>query len=105
MPGVLLAVGPNTSTWTLGQGMPHLAKPFWKSLEEAGRTAQIEISVLRNPELVEQLKRKMAWSIEVLSEHVSRRRPTVGYAATRRAERNEHIVRLLGKRMVRPVAG
>ena len=40
-------------------------KPRW--------TAQIELSVLRNPEFVEQLERKMAWSIEVLAERVSRR--------------------------------
>ena len=97
--------GPNTSTWTLGQGMPHAAKPFWKSSRKRGRTTQVEISVLGNPELVEQLEREMAWSIEVLAEHVSRCRPTVDHAAMGRAERNEQIVRLLGKRMVRPIAG
>src|SRR3954447_17236335 len=47
----------------------------------------------------------MARSIEVLAEPVSRRRPTVDYAAMGRPERNEQIVRLFAKRMVRPIAG
>ncbi len=88
-----------------GPGNAPCRQAFLEILEEAGRTTQIEISVLGNPELVEQLERKMAWSIEVLSEHVSRRRPTVDHAATGRTERGEQIVRLLGKRMVRPIAG
>ena len=88
-----------------GPGNAQCRQALLEIIEEAGRSAQIEISVLRDPELVEQLKRKMACSIEVLSESVSRRRPTVGYAAMGRTERNEQIVRLLGKRMVRPIAG
>ena len=74
-------------------------------LEKAGRSAQVEISILGNPDLVEQLGREMAQSIEVLAEHVSWCRPTVDHAAMRRPQRNEQIVRLLGKRMVRPIAG
>jgi hypothetical protein len=73
--------------------------------EEAGRTTQVEISVLGNPELVEQLEREMAWSIEVLAEPVSRCRPTVDHTAMGHPERKEQIVRLLGKRMMRSIAG
>ena len=74
-------------------------------LEEVGRTAQVEISLLGNPQLVEQLEREMAWSIEVPAEHVSRCRPAVNHAAMGRLERNEQIARLFGKRMMRPIAG
>jgi hypothetical protein len=73
--------------------------------EEAGRTTQIEISVLGNPKLVKQLERKMAWSIKVPAEPVTWSRPTVGHTAMGRRKRNEQSVRLLGKRMVRPIAG
>ena len=78
---------------------------FLEIFEEAGRTTQVEIGVLGNAELVEQLGCEMAWSIEVLAEPVAWCRPTVNYTAMGRRERNEQIVRFLGKRMVRPIAG
>ena len=104
MPGVRVDADPNSSTDPRPGNAP-CREASLEILEEAGRTTQVEISILRNPELVEHLERKMAWSIEVLSEQVSRCRPTVDHAAMGRRERNEQIVGLRGKRMVRPIAG
>ena len=105
MPGVRVGAGRTLRRGLSRPGNTPCRQAFLEILQEAGRTTQIEISAFGNPELVEQLGRKMTWSIEVLAEHVFRRRPTVDYAAMGRAERNEQIVRLPGKRMVRPIAG
>jgi hypothetical protein len=88
-----------------GPGDAPCRQAFLENLEEAGRATQVEIGVLGNPELVKQLERKMAWSIEVPAGPVFRCRPAVSHAATGRRERNEQVIRLFGKRMMRPVAG
>ena len=78
---------------------------FLEIFEEAGRTTQVEIGILGNAKLVEQLEREMAWSIEVLAESIVWCRPTENHTAMGRREHNEQIVRFLGERMVRPIAG
>jgi len=88
-----------------GPGNARRRQAFLEILEKAGRTTQIEIGILRNPDLLEYLRRKMTRPIEVLAEHISRRRPGVIYAAVRRSNCNEQIVYLLGKRVMRPIAG
>jgi hypothetical protein len=47
----------------------------------------------------------MSWPIELLACDVSWCRPAVDNAAMGLAPRKKQIVRFLGKRMVRPVAG
>ena len=97
--------GPEHFNVDPGPGNAPCRQAFLEILEKAGRTTQIEISVLRNFELVEQRERKMAWSIEVPAENVVWCRPTVDHAAMGGPEPAEQIVRLFGKRMVRPIAG
>jgi hypothetical protein len=78
---------------------------YLEILEKAGRATQVEVGIPGNPDFLEQQRREMAWPIEVVAGPVFRRRPAVGHAAMGRRECREQIVRLLGKRMVRPVAG
>jgi hypothetical protein len=74
----------------LGNAPCHQA--FLEILEKAGRATQVELGTLRNPDLLEQLRREMAWSIEVRPEHISRCRPacrprSAGMPRAQRADR------------------
>src|SRR4051812_30473667 len=86
-----------------GPGNVPCRQTFLEIFEKAGRTTQVEIRVLGNSKLVKQLEREMARSIELLAEPVPWCRSTVDHVSVRRAKRGEQIVRLLGKRMMRPI--
>ena len=70
---------------------------FWEILEKAGRTTQVKVGILGNPDILKQPRREMAWPIEVLAGHVSGCGPTVDHAAPGCRERNEQAVRFLGE--------
>src|SRR3984885_7710766 len=54
-----------------GPGNAPCHQAFLEILEKAGRTTQIEIGTLGNPAILKQLRREMAWPIEIPAGHVS----------------------------------
>jgi hypothetical protein len=80
-----------------GPGNAPCRQAFLEILEKAGRTTQVEVGILGNPDILQQLRREMAWPIEVLADHVSWCGPTVDHAVLGCRERNEQAVRFLGK--------